>query len=528
MSLRELPARPNLEHLKNQARNLLCEGLAHDASAAARFAAFGVTVAKLKLADALHVIAREYGFDTWPALKLHIDASSEDAVEALTAAIKGNDASLVRAVLAQHSTLKSRIDDPLPNYGFDAPAIIAAVHKENRDVVDALLDAGANINERTRWWAGGFGVLDSASPAFAAYLISRGAIVDIHAAARLGMIDRIRELLAADPQLVHARGGDGQFPLHFAANVEIAALLLERGADLNARDIDHESTAAQYMVSTGWYPEAKPAYRHDVARFLIARGAQTDILMASAVGDRALVEQILNNDPETVRTTVNERYFPKRDPKSGGSIYIYGFGLTKSPHMIAHQFGHMEVFELLMQRSAPWLRLVQAAEIEDESRAAQTLRDHPDLFARLSSNAARRIVGVALRGNTRAIKLLLEGGWPSGATLDTNQTALHYASWHGNLAMVQVLLAHNAPVNVFETEHGGSPLAWALHGSLNSWKRDEGDYAGVTRALLNAGAAIPKPDRPLEATEEVLDILRNTQPDPRVGRFRDQFDSGES
>jgi ankyrin repeat protein len=508
MSLRELPARPNLEHLKNQARTLLREGLADDASATARFAAFGITSAKPRLADALHVIAREYGFDTWPALKLHIDVASEDPVEALTAAIKGNDASLVRAVLARHPVLKSRINEPLPNYGFDAPAIIAAVHKENRDIVDALLDAGANINERTRWWAGSFGVLDSASPQFATYLISRGADVDIHAAARLGMIDRVRELLAADPQLVHARGGDGQLPLHFAANVEIASLLLDHGVDINARDIDHESTAAQYMVSTGWYPETKPTYRHGVARFLISRGAQTDILMASAVGDRALVERILDNDPETVRTTVNERYFPKRDPRSGGSIYIYGFGLTKSPHMIAHQFGHMEVFDLLMQRSAPWLRLVQAAEIGDEPRAEQILRDHPDLFARLSSNAARRIVGAALRSNTRAVKLLLERGWPSDAALETNQTALHYASWHGNLSMVQTLLAHNAPVNVFETEYGGSPLAWALHGSLNSWKRDEGDHAGVTRALLDAGAAIPKPDRPLEATDEVLEIIR--------------------
>jgi hypothetical protein len=46
-------------------------------------------------------------------------------------------------------------------------------------IVDALLNAGANINERTRWWAGGFEVLDSTSPELANYLISRGARVDI-------------------------------------------------------------------------------------------------------------------------------------------------------------------------------------------------------------------------------------------------------------------------------------------------------------------------------------------------------------
>jgi ankyrin repeat protein len=219
------------------------------------------------------------------------------------------------------------------------------------------------------------------------------------------MLDRVQALLTKDPSLVSARGGDGQFPLHFAADEKMASLLLDRGADIDGRDIDHESTAAQYMVSH------KP-YRHEVARFLISRGAQTDILMAAAIGDAALVESILDNDPETIRITVNERYFPKTDPRSGGSIYYYGFGLTKSPHMIAHEFGHGVVFDLLMRRSAPWLRLIQAAEIGNLSLAKQILSQHPTLFSRLSDRAARRIIGVALRNNDRAVAFLLECGWP--------------------------------------------------------------------------------------------------------------------
>jgi len=501
MSLRELPARPNLEHLKKQARTLLQERLAADAAAINRFAALGVDSDEPKLADALHVIAHEYGFDTWPALKFHIEAGSEDPVEALTAAVKANSASVVADVLARYPSLRSRINEPLPNYGFDAPALFAAVNHNNREMVDVLLAAGANINERTRWWAGSFGVLDSANAELSSYLISRGAIVDIHAAARLGMIDRVRELLAGDSQLVHARGGDGQFPLHFASSVEIAALLLESGADIDARDIDHESTAVQYMVSI------RP-HRHEVAKYLISRGARADILAASALGDVGLVERILNDDPETVRITVNERHFPKQNPRSGGSIYMFGFGITKSPHMVAHQFGHAAVFDLLMQRSAPWLRLVQAAEVGNEPLTQQILQQHPTLFSRLSSNAARRIVGVAVRNNTRALELLLGYGWPANAVLENNQTALHFAAWHGNLPMVRALLSHNAPINVFEGEHGGTPLGWALHGSLHSWERNKGDYVGVTKTLLSAGAALPKTDRPLEATEEVLEIIQ--------------------
>lgn len=505
MSLRELPARPNLEHLKKQARRLLDERLSSDSSAAERFARFGISSSMPKLADALHVIAREYGFDNWPTMKLRVAAASEDPVEALTAAVKANSAPLVRDVLARHPSLKARINEPLPNYGFDTQAIAAAASQQNREMIDVLLEAGANINERTRWWAGGFGVLDWANPELAKYLISRGATVDIHSAARLGMIDRVRELLKADRELVHARGGDGQFPLHFASTAEIAALLLEHGAEVDARDVDHESTALQYMVST------RP-YRHEVAKYLISRGAQADILAASAIGDLALVESILNHDPETIRITVNERHFPKQDPRAGGCIYIYGFGITKSPHILAHQFGHTAVFDLLMQRSAPWLRLVQAADVGDEALAQRVVQQHPTLFARLSGNAARRLVGVAVRNNARAIEVLLGYGWPANATLENNQTALHYAGWHGNLAMTRLLLSHNAPVNVYETQHGGNALAWVLHGSLHSWERDNGDYVGVAKALLAAGANIPKPDRPLEGTEEVLEVIRQHTP----------------
>jgi len=82
-------------------------------------------------------------------------------------------------------------------------------------------------------------------------------------------------------------------------------LLLDHGADIDARDIDHESTGAQYIASSRQYMEWKELDRHDIVRFLISRCAQTDILMASAIGDLSLVEPILNDEPETSRITVN-------------------------------------------------------------------------------------------------------------------------------------------------------------------------------------------------------------------------------
>ena len=79
-------------------------------------------------------------------------------------------------------------------------------------MIDVLLAAGADVNARSQWWAGGFGLLHTADPELAAYAIERGAVVDVHAAARLGRLDRLRELIEGDPRRVHARGGDGQTP----------------------------------------------------------------------------------------------------------------------------------------------------------------------------------------------------------------------------------------------------------------------------------------------------------------------------
>ena len=165
-------------------------------------------------------------------------------------------------MLADHPDLKSAaLDRPLPHGSFGGTAMLAAARRGHLEIVDLLLGAGADINVRSDWWAGGFGVLDEAPPAIAGALIERGAQVTAHAAARLGLIDRLHALVAADPSVVHARGGDGQTPLHFASTIEIAELLLARGAVIDAIDVDHESTAAQWMLGTV-EGEDPPSTRH--------------------------------------------------------------------------------------------------------------------------------------------------------------------------------------------------------------------------------------------------------------------------
>jgi hypothetical protein len=67
--LRRLPERPSLENLKNQAKTLQKQHRAGDADALARVAALvREAEAPLKLHDAQFVLAREYGFASWPKL----------------------------------------------------------------------------------------------------------------------------------------------------------------------------------------------------------------------------------------------------------------------------------------------------------------------------------------------------------------------------------------------------------------------------------------------------------------------------
>ena len=147
--------------------------------------------------------------------------------------------------------------------------------KNNRPMVETLLEFGANINARSHWWAGSFGVLDGTDPEQAAWLIERGAIVDIHAAAGLGRFDTVKAWLATDPALVHAPGGDGQRPLHFASTTRSSTCC----STMAPTSTPATSTTRRRRLSTG---SATP----ELCRHLIARGAAVDIFMAAALGDR--------------------------------------------------------------------------------------------------------------------------------------------------------------------------------------------------------------------------------------------------
>jgi ankyrin repeat protein len=428
-----------------------------------------------------------------------------EPLDVLHKAIHENDAAAIRAALRDHPELKSTIDAALPHGPFGQTAMLAAVQKRNLEIVDLLLGAGADINAGSHWWAGSFNVLDETDAAFLPALLERGATMTPHAAARLGLIDRLRAIVAADPHAVHKRGGDGQLPLHFASTIEIADLLLKHGAEIDAIDVDHESTAAQWMLGTvvGDDPSST---RHHIARFLVSRGCRTDILMAAALGDAERVRKHLATDPASIRTSVTDRWFPKRDPRAGGTIYIWTLGANKSAHPVARKFGHDDVFALLMAASSPELQLPVACELGDEALVRSLLNATPNLADALTDEEWRRVVDAAQDGNVNGVRLMLEAGWPVDARGQHGATALHWAAFHGNTAMTREILKHRPTLEARSVEHDGTPLDWAVYGSRYGWNRKASDHAGTVEALLDAGARVP--DGIEHATDAVRDVIR--------------------
>ncbi len=123
------------------------------------------------------------------------------------------------------------------------PPFIRPTH--NIALVDVLLGHGADITARSTWWAGGFGILEyNVTLAQAQPLIERGAPITAWRHAGLGMLDELKKIVAARPEALNERGGDGKTPLHCASSRDIIEFLVSQGADLEARDVDHASTPA--------------------------------------------------------------------------------------------------------------------------------------------------------------------------------------------------------------------------------------------------------------------------------------------
>jgi ankyrin repeat protein len=96
-----------------------------------------------------------------------------------------------------------------------------------------------------------------------------GCDVGIHDAAKKGKVDIVKSLLAENPERINTKDKDGLTLLHVAVvqgHMDVAELLIAKGADVNARDEIGDTPLHKATI-----------YRHkDVAELLIAKGADVN------------------------------------------------------------------------------------------------------------------------------------------------------------------------------------------------------------------------------------------------------------
>ena len=261
-----LPSSPDFRQLRNQAKELLRAVGERDPEAARRFMAshprmMGFTAdqiaeADCKLADAQLVLARELGFDTWAALKRHVEATAASSVDLHDLVTRDDPDAWQAAVAKEPGAVNQPSEAGLP------PLYTAALYG-NRAAVD--------------------------------FLLARGAFVDIFAAAYLGRPADAEALLNRDPALVNAKTADGMTALQYAAragHLEVARELILHGADVNAQADGTRSSIGEACHGGPW--KAEPA--DDIVQLLLDHGAQVDVFAAAATGRTDLIEAALEQD----------------------------------------------------------------------------------------------------------------------------------------------------------------------------------------------------------------------------------------
>lgn len=310
----QLPAEPNLRHLKDQAKDLLKSGQAPS------------------LAEALFQIARLYGFQSWPKLKSHVMERTNAGK--LKQAIHRDDLAAVRALLSEHPELRVA---PI-GYGGDGPLTWAAECRgkvepspERLGIVEWLIGNGSDVHE------GGDAPLMRAS---------------LHGA-RTPMM----ELLVRCGADVNA-AWHGFYPIIFAPcetlDPTALAWLLHHGADPNcgdestsqSRGKSHPGTALDYLLGT--YVRDKEALNASIDLLQDAGGLSRyddPGVIATIRGDSNSVNELLSGDSSLI-----ERKYPSLDigTTAGRMLTLKGATLLH----VAAEFGQVEIARLLLDAGA--------------------------------------------------------------------------------------------------------------------------------------------------------------------------------
>jgi len=285
---RGLPASPSLEQQKKQARELLAALRNRDPAARERFRAHHPRFAELSDAElqarspALHdaqlVIAREYGFASWPKLKAHIDTAVaarrtrpfvrdisyyDDRAHGLLAVVPDGVPYAVDQVRMWHPRFGAASDDEIRS---------AALTIEDGRLVYARQHGFATWQALSDYLAG----LDAAG--------ARDPFMEVFEAGKARDWQRVRALL-------RRHNDRGWTPLHQAAyrnDPAMAALLLEAGARPGAEA--HGAGGTPLAVALFWG-------HREVAETLVPAGiVPRNLRVAAGLGRVDLAAECFDGD----------------------------------------------------------------------------------------------------------------------------------------------------------------------------------------------------------------------------------------
>ncbi|MEM9883429.1 MAG: ankyrin repeat domain-containing protein [Planctomycetota bacterium] len=472
-----LPAKPSVERQRNRAKALVRAWWDGEAEAVERLRALHPKPPEpgaAKLSDAQLVVARGYGFVKWADLVRKIDSLTRPPFERFIAAVKAGDLAEMQRLFAAHPECGERINEPVGPFG---GTLLFAVRK-NLPVFDWLVERGAEVNRKSDWGPGGFGLAEDQPPEVAIPLLERGVEEDIWVAVQLDHFDRVYELLDTDPSLITARGGDGKHPLHDARSPRMVDLLVQQGAEVNARDIDHGSTPTQYRVKN-----------ESVVRRLLEHGAEPDVFLAAALGDIDMLERCLADDPSCVTHRLGAEPWAN---EHGGVIYNWTLGHALTPTEVAVEAGHDAVAARLLEASPPKHRLLAAAWRGDVDTGRALLEQHPGLRDEMSEDDHAALNRACWWYRPEAVTAMLALGFDRHIRDEEKMTPLDRAAFHGHAECLGRLLEGDPePPLEWVHQYDGTPIQTCVHGACHGWDTGfEQDHGRCAELLVRAGARI--------------------------------------
>lgn len=489
-----------LDHLRRSAKALLKAARAGDARALARVRAHVPAEAAPKHADALHALAREQGYASWPKLKFAHEAAAMDrseraerlkralylgqnwVVEALLAdtpdlgrdnfglACALYDVAAVQTRLARDPSSANRVVGvraPILHLTFSRHCQGGGSEADMIATADALLGAGADVNASYPFEEGGehrlsalYGAIGHArNMTMARWLLEHGADPNdnesLYHATELDTREGLEMLLAhgADPSGTNALPRALDFDDYAAAE-----LLLQAGADPNEGLAPHPS-GAPTLVIPALHQAARRMCSGSIAQLLLDHGANP---VALARGH--------------------------------------------TPYAFARIFGNREVAQVLEQAGAATSLSPVEAQLARAADGDVHDRDWIDMGQ--LSEELRFLLGrlVWREGTLPQMQRLVAMGFDANLPDEMGMPPLHLAGWEGMLEKMAWLLSLRPDLS-HVNGYGGTLFSTILHGSENCAKRAERDHIGCLRAALEHGVALPRPAIEGAGTPEMAAFL---------------------